>query len=117
MHCIGYGQNAAINYFEFNVEPATDSTKHNIYFVLAVEGSGQVSALSIDVKNAEGQAIVSLSSNIAALKSSYPYRVENNVLYLTIETGVHAPSLYYEAVAVLTPIGGEPMEYTRTKRM
>ncbi|MBS1614309.1 MAG: hypothetical protein JST49_15925 [Bacteroidetes bacterium] len=110
-------QDAAISYFELNVEPTVDSTQHNIYFMLAVNGSNKVSSISIDVKGEEGQAIASISSSIAALKSSYPYRIENGVLYLTIETGAHAPSLYYQATAILTPTTGEPLEYIKTKQM
>ena len=110
-------QNAAISYFELNVDPTVDSTQHNIYFMLAVNGSNQVSSISIDVKGEEGQAIASISSSIAALKLNYPYRMENGVLYLTIEAGTHAPSLYYQATAILTPTTGEPLEYIKTKQM
>ncbi len=110
-------QSGNLDFFELQVDVPGDSSRHNITYLLGVSDNSQVLNLSVVLKDSEGQSVHQLTSDIATLKANNAWRLENGILYLTIETGTHVPSLYYEAKATLTLDTGEPLEYVRTKQM
>lgn len=120
MLCIlssAFSQSGNLDFFELSIEPSQDSATNRILYLLAVSSPDDVSAIDFSVKNEQGMILSHINSSIANLIATYPYRMENGILYLTIETGAYAPSLYYEATATLTPLSGEAIEYTRMKQM
>lgn len=110
-------QDASLGFFELDIRATADSTLNEVAFLAGVSDPGHVSSVTFEATDSEGNSLGTVSGSIAALKGAHAWRLEDGVLYFTIETGAHAPSPYYEAKATLTPVSGEALEYRRTRHM
>lgn len=107
-----YSQKPGLSYFGANIGPNADSTATVVTFVVAVEQYADVDSLAFIVKSANEETAYALTNSVDALIAAVPFRIEGNVLYLTIKANVTSSTAPYSTEARLWDNTGNMISYT-----